>query len=186
MKGRKPQQGATVGIRSRRASKNEPPPANEVLSVDNPDVFKVEKPEGLSKGAAAHWDKLMPKLIAAKLVCALDVLLLTEYCETAAQVDDLKRFLKKNTCFVGRSNGPPTLRAECKLYESLQKKLVKFSDCLGLSPAARKRMGISLKLNNETPKCPRWEVSGDNTCACAICAARRKKSPLSGILRRRR
>lgn len=164
MRGRKQSEQST-----RRPSRAELETRRDELRIDANALSKLEPQSALTTAERKIWDEVVPQLTAAGLICSLDTSLLTKYCRTSAQVTKLECYLDKHGFFIEKSNGTKCLRAEYKLCESLEKKLTRLAECMGLTPKSRRTMNISLsfqpqrtQLSEEKAKILRRQKTGED------------------------
>ncbi|GEM_PF-2056635 len=102
------------------------------------------KPDWLSKDASAHWDRLLPIMLAADMVRAVDGDLLAEYCEELSIAIRCRKVLKTKGATIRHANGAQMPRPEVKQGRDAWKHALKMASELGLTPRARKTMSISI------------------------------------------
>lgn len=143
-----PRPKKSVEERIASGARPKPDAPHETVIAGKPPV----KPSKLSKAAGAHWDHVVPLLVSEGLGCCLDEHALLDYCETLAEIEELKAYIKRCGYFIENVNGTKTLRSEVKLLEAKEKKLMKREECLGLTPKARKQMHIVIKKTEPVSK----------------------------------
>lgn len=113
-------------------------------TVIEPDV--PQKPDRLSQEAERYWDLIVPKLIAKGLVCSLDEDLLADYCEVVTTKNIYQELLLESGKHTKtHPNNTQSQSIEMKMFKDLCKEATRLGELLGLSPKARKQMGIVIK-----------------------------------------
>jgi phage terminase small subunit len=93
------------------------------------------RPEGLTAGARAHWDRLAPVLHRLGLLTRADVTALRHLCELLALSDDVLVRIKSKSPDYGRN---------VRLWLALQAALWTRLEGFGMTPASRARMHVEV------------------------------------------
>lgn len=120
---------------------------DHTVIVANADLRQVNKPDFIIGEAEEVWNDIVPKLMYAKMICALDVQCISDYCQTVADKRRLERYIQEYGQFHQNSNRSKRLRIEVKLLQNIDRHLFKLMDALGLTPKSRKSMNIKLNLD---------------------------------------
>ena len=109
------------------------------------DVITPEKPKWLSKAGVKQWDIIVPKLIAAGSVRALDVDVLGRYCNVTGGAIEIEIYIAKHGALISKQGGTKAQRAEMKLLREYWKEAMSLAAMLGLTPKSRQGMNINIK-----------------------------------------
>jgi P27 family predicted phage terminase small subunit len=104
------------------------------------EVAAPEMPPGLSEAAAAHWDYIVPKLLARRTISPADVGFLAVMCIEFAEYMEAQAELQsiKGQKYDGHLMDHPRVRMK-SAFERYSKSAVQF----GLSPAAKSRVTVA-------------------------------------------
>ena len=133
--------------RAGRSSGNEPAP----------DVALPPPPDWISDDAKKTYAAVGARLVALGVVTVLDGEALALFAIAWARLRRCEEFLQKHGevyAVAGKKDGPPSgfrLYPHAKLALELSDRVVRLSDRLGLSPAARARLTAEIPLEDESP-----------------------------------
>ena len=109
----------------------------------NPAILEPQAPKppkGMSQPGRACWRRIVPKLVAARILTELDRELLAAYCECWAMYWDLKTIVHKEgyttTTHKGNVIQHPLVGSMNKMLDSL----IRLGREFGLTPASRSRI----------------------------------------------
>lgn len=126
-------------------AKNDAPPETEI-EADLP-----QRPDRLSAQARRYWDQIIPRMVAKGLVCSLDEDLLADYCEVVTTKNLYQERLNETCEYTkAHANNTESQSLDYKIWKDLCKEATRLGELLGLSPKARKQMGIKLKKKDQS------------------------------------
>lgn len=131
--------------RAGRASANEP----------SPEVVLAPPPDWISDDARKTYAAVGARLVALGVVTVLDGEALALFAMAWARLRRCEEFLQKHGevyAVAGRKDGPPSgfrLYPQAKLALELADRVMRLSDRLGLSPAARARLAAEIPIEEE-------------------------------------
>lgn len=113
------------------------------LVVSNEAIVSIPTaPAWLSKDAKAEWRRVVPDLIARKVLNDTDLGSLESYCAAVAGVRETARIITRQGRIVKSPAGPkahPAVRMQLQYLESARR----YASELGLTPVSRQRAGSS-------------------------------------------
>ena len=152
---RGPKRIPTITLRNRgswRASGRQSEPR---LPVEAP-----EPPETLAGEARAEWDRIVPRLIDAGVITAVDRAILVAYCETWAEYNAVWK-----SCLDDKGDYEPVIKTDkgnrvqnpaTGLRNKLRHQLKDLAGCLGITPADRSSVKAAPKAEPEDAKKRLW------------------------------
>lgn len=103
----------------------------------------LSKPPGLPDDVSAHWDELLAALKSGGLLTLGDGFILQIAAETMAQRNiALREVIEKGATVIGANGGPIRNPSQLTLEESTRL-LARLLGDLGLTPAGRRRLGVT-------------------------------------------
>jgi P27 family predicted phage terminase small subunit len=101
-------------------------------------------PQWLDDIGKVEWKKLLPQLDLTKL----DVNALATYCQAVAELEHATATLTKEGRYYTAKNGCLCQHPCVSTQQQAMEKILKFGKELGLTPAARKKMGVKEEREN--------------------------------------
>lgn len=109
------------------------------LVVSNDAVTKIPAPPSwLGKAAKEEWKRVLPDLIARKVITTTDLGALENYCVAMGNVRDMSRLVNRQGHMVAKK--PHPLIRQVSIYLESSRR---YAAELGLTPVARQRAGGS-------------------------------------------
>jgi P27 family predicted phage terminase small subunit len=99
-------------------------------------------PDWLPAAACEEWRRVVPQLLAQKLLTRLDKAALAGYCVAVARVQECQERVAKEGSFY-RQNGSKTRNPALVELRNWMTVLRQYSELFGLSPTARTRLKIA-------------------------------------------
>lgn len=96
-----------------------------------------------SKRAKLIWQEMSELMVPQGMLCALDVPVFAKYCLSLARAYELEEQLERE--LIRNSNNTASLTPEMTLLKYYWEQVTTHAKSLGLTPAARKAMHITIK-----------------------------------------
>lgn len=110
---------------------------NEALSYIAP-----VKPNWLTADGERVWEQMIK--IPGLVIHAMDARLFADFCQIAGEMERCHGVIKRNGFFRKNRNNTQSKREEVTQLKELRREMLKLSAELGLTPKARKAMGIEI------------------------------------------
>jgi P27 family predicted phage terminase small subunit len=118
-----------------RGRKAEPQPiADAIRTVPQP-------PKAMSADAKNEWRRILPALVARRVLCAADMHAVERFCEAAADIKDARAAIAKDGAYVENRLGEIKRHPAFATLREATGESRRWSAELGLTPASRSRAG---------------------------------------------
>lgn len=108
-------------------------------------LYEVEKPAWLIDRAIDVWDSLAPLMVQQGMLTALDVPIFAAYCQAVGTAIEAETVLHEKGPYIKCTGNVMSPRPELKLRQQAWKQAEALAKALGLTPSARKTMGLVFK-----------------------------------------
>jgi P27 family predicted phage terminase small subunit len=131
-----------------------------------PEVALAPAPEWISEDAKKTYAAVGERLVALGVVTVLDGEALALFAMAWARLRRCEEFLQKHGevyAVAGKKDGPPVgfrLYPQAKLALELSDRVMRLSDRLGLSPAARARLCAETPVGDDAPEATTFDYFG--------------------------
>lgn len=121
------------------------------INHDEPQIpdGPVERPAWLSANAAAEWDEVAPRILAARVLTVVDVTMLGMYCETVAVAKRLSELAANSSPLVHGREGTYVKNPLYSQRRDAVDQALRLAREFGLTPSARS--GIKVEVSFADP-----------------------------------
>jgi P27 family predicted phage terminase small subunit len=138
--------------RLRLRDRNEPEPPIEIPPA----------PAHLMGEAKNEWDRIAPKLLALRLLSALDRAALSVYCRAWAQHVEAEQQLARAAAIAFNNDGKPIINPWFRISKEAAELMHRFLIEFGMTPSSRVKLSMPLPppLETEEPDAPQATGTG--------------------------